>query len=569
MSDNISFPFDPSDTIPSDDPFAPGAVDDATTTYQTPTAPHDDSARLVAALSGAYDLPPDAVAVLERVRRRVLRVAEAAEAPHAGSDSDSARRETESPDGRSAPPAIPSSTRLSRRFNGWIAALAAVLVVALFAGSFVALLHFHTPSGTGINGTSAWRDVSILKAHTTQPLNFDPANGIAYAVSDASGVIYACGSNKLWYSQDGGKTYQPFRLTLPKPDLQNPDTNCDIATVSGEPGLFAAARVDGQTQALYATPQDSHWKTLQPAPTIYTTANPELQAQAQVQTDSYWQAVLGACSCGFGPQALAVGKWLFLLVQTNQAPILVGTQDFGRTWIWLDEPLAARQMTCNQFAVDPSNPAHLFCGTQPPMTVASPSGPTQFTQVWQTKNGGKTWTNMPYKSGTYLTGLMASTHDVFAVTLNDASQPVLLRQPLSGGTWQQVAAFPSSNLPGNDTSFLLDALETDHVSVNGTVYIWQTAPANSSDRTSSHVTISISALSPGASAFTQLGATTLTLTDQKVGVSGEIVSQTGRPEVESSGIGPGASGRVPLLYLHDQREAAPGAPLYQVALPSA
>src|SRR5215467_2524672 len=142
------------------------------------------------------------------------------------------------------------------------AGVAAVLIVALFAGSFFALLHSHSPSNTG--GAANWHDVSILKAHTTQPLDFDPANGIAYAVSDASGTIYACGSNKLWYSPDGGKTYQPFRPTLPPPDLQNPDTNCDIATVSGEPGLFAAAQRNGQTVALYATPQDNGWNVLHP-----------------------------------------------------------------------------------------------------------------------------------------------------------------------------------------------------------------------------------------------------------------------------------------------------------------
>src|SRR5262249_12841953 len=139
----------------------------------------------------------------------------------------------------------------TRRWHRSAAGLAAVLMVVVFAGSFFALLRFHSPSNS--RGASNWHDVSILKAHTTQPLNFDPANGIAYAVSDASGTIYACGSNKLWYSQDGGKTYQPLRLTLPPPDLRHPDTTCDIATVAGEPGLFAATQRSGQTVALYAT----------------------------------------------------------------------------------------------------------------------------------------------------------------------------------------------------------------------------------------------------------------------------------------------------------------------------
>ena len=456
----------------------------------------------------------------------------------------------------------------TRRWHRIAAGPAAVLIVALFAGSFFALLRFHSPSNNG--GASHWYDVSILKAHTTQPLNFDPANGIAYAVSDASGTIYACGSNKLWYSQDGGKTYQPFRPTLPPPDLQNPDTNCGIATVSGEPGLFAATQRSGQTVALYATPQDTGWKVLQPGTSVPAAANPLVQAQ--VHPDSYWQAVLGQCSCGFGPQAMAVGNWLFLLVQTNQAPVLVGTQDFGQTWLWLDGPLNARQMTCDQFAVDPADPARLFCGTQPP--AMSSSGLAQFTLVWQTKDGGKTWGNMPYKSGAYLAGVAASAQDVFAVTLDTSSRPVLLRQPLSGGAWQQVAAFPSANLPGNGTSFLLDALETDHVATNGSVYVWQTyssGPANGKRSlvTNTQVTITNYVLTPGSNAFVEVGnATTLSLTDHKLGVSGEIVNEGARPKVESSGIGPGA-GIPPMLYLHVQGEAAPDAPLFQLQLASA
>jgi hypothetical protein len=433
-------------------------------------------ARLVRALASVYTLPSGADAVLERVRACIT----AAPLPDLDSGSDDAIGADAGHPSRPAP--RPAPTRPGSRAGAAFRAIAAMLTVALIAGSFLTVLRLHQRAGTS---TPTWQDVSITRAHTTQPLNFDPKNGITYAVSQTSANIYACGSGHLWYSADGGATYQPF--TPAEPSLPpNVTSTCILATASGLPGVFVFYRdvnTPGQplTPIGYAAPGALHWQPLPvPAATPYTVnltpTNTRLPAD-----------IVG----GVLPYAALAGNvrfsdgWLFALLPIQgQTNVLAGSPDFGASWIWLDATLQQSQgHTCENFAVSSTDSQRLYCNI-----------PAGNPQIWETMDRGQTWE--PYKDGTgWETIVGASNNAAFAASnpKPTADSGILMRQTSFGGSWLFVAPLPSPD--ANNAKFTQGGQRIFEVTPSGGIYEAQYV----SDETGT--TVQVDSLAPNATKF--------------------------------------------------------------------
>jgi hypothetical protein len=210
---------------------------------------------------------------------------------------------------------------------------------------------------------------------------------------------------------------------------------CDVATIPGAPGVFAAIPDPGAAPGKvpswvigYATPGAAQWQVL---------ASLDPLASGGEQGYQLWQEIAGS-----GPHSVqVVGNWLFV----GGAKVLSGTPDFGRTWSALSEPLIQQHSQfCPVFAVDPDDPMQLFCATFPMQAALGPSG------VSQSQDGGVTWQDMGLagdgRTAVY-TVLGASDSAVYAsqhcgTCQGAGTATVLLQHPIHGGAWQRLGSMP-------------------------------------------------------------------------------------------------------------------------------
>ena len=425
-----------------DDRFAPERIDDtidAALSARRDGVATDQGARLVGALRGAYTLPPaTATAVLERVRERLH--AEMAVASPAGEparvdggsqfDGDDERPEALTP--------LPMRhERRGGRVAKTLRAIAAVLVVALLLGAFYAVTQGRGPGrskghglGQGATVTSAtpavspaligtWQDAAISSANANGRLDFNPSGGVAYAVAQTNGYVYACGGGHLWYSVDGGGHYSVFTPALPASFAAQITGGCTMTTVQGWPGLFIAPNGDYTGRSvLYATPGDAAWQKLIMSGMAPTAANPAIQYQVdggQIWRDLFQPSQLDSLT----PPAAASGQWLYFEGAANQH--LIGTNDLGRSWV--DFSASDTGSGCGNFAVDPTDPGILAC------QVTGKGG------VAETTDAGKSWTLLTggANDSAYLMGMSGDT--IYATYSRPTYTEHILTHAITSGVW--------------------------------------------------------------------------------------------------------------------------------------
>lgn len=527
--------------------FAPETVDNEIARYLgteppfTGTAARD--AYLIHTLAAYHTLPAAADASLARVRARLRTVAEASD------DSDASRRgDTTDIHIRTERSSRPQPSQPSQPSQAWrdqsppssrshsltllampLRAVAAVLVVALLVGGFIAVLHLH--GGRQIATAPAWQNVAITRANTQgQALDFDPTQvQVEYAISQVDGTIYALGANHLWYSVDSGATYRPFTPSLPTLPRDMSNLKYAIGTVPGLRGVFASATAgDAYPTIYYAEAGTGSWRTLN----ISNAAHPVTQAASSVTFSSadIWKAIFYEHGYGKSVQARAVGNWLILLAQRNdvEASMLIGTPDFGTTWYALRTTLPE---TCVQFAVNPADARELYC-----LTISN--------TVEQTADGGLTWKPMTRANGdtmTLYTSIWASTRAVYSFTGDRVEQAALARHSLGAGDWVVTARMPTLSEGGG--------AEVIGVSPDDIVY----AAAVLEGR---QTRVRVSTLAPGARQFAPVGyEATLTLPASAIFFD----------------VGGLYAGDAPAIYVHTalSSQVTDPQPLYRLALPPA
>ncbi len=529
--------------------FSPETVDDEIAHYlSTSPQPVDAAgdAHLIRELAAYHALPPEAGAALARTRTRLRTVTQSL-----GSANDSRRHgattlhtrtewnggpqmsqpQTDQPQ-RSAP--APRRPQHLTSLATPLRAVAAVLVVALLVGGFVAVLHLR--GGRQTAAAPTWQNVAITQEKMQGYWrDFDPTQvPVQYAVSDVDGTIYALGDTHLWYSVNGGATYQPFALPLPPfPDNQ-PYT---ISTVPGLRGVFLSGTTGAKRFMIicYAEPGDKSWRYL----SISNLVQPLTQSGSRLTFDAtnIGQAIFSEHGYGASVQARAVGNWLFLLAKRTDSsePMLIGTPDFGANWYALSGTLPG---TCASFAVNPADARQLFC-------LMSDH------TVEQTADGGLTWNQMVSASGDTMSvnghtnglyqSIWASRQAVYGYTWITTGQATLSRHPIGAGDWSVVATLPM--LPDGGSG------EVIGVSPDDTVYE-VVAPRER------QTSVQISMLAPGARQFTPIGNdATLTFNASTI----------------SFDLGGLFSGTTPAVYAHaettEDNVAAVPRSLYRLALP--
>lgn len=394
-------------------------------------------ARLAGALHGAYALPSStATAVLVRVHERLR--AEVAASPR----GEPARADDGQFDGDDERLATlgPLPIRHERR-EGRVAtslrAIAAVLAVALLLGAYYAVTQGNVNSrtkghglGQGTTATSAtpqvgpsligvWQDAAISAAKAGGHLDFTPSGGVAYAVALTSGYVYACGSGHLWYSVDGGGHYQAFSPALPASFAALITGACTMTTAPGWPGLFIApvSQSTGRS-VLYAAPGDASWQKLIMTGMAPTVANPAIQYQ--VDGGMLWRDLFQPTQLdSLTPPVAASGQWLYFQGAARQD--VVGTNDFGQSWV--DFSAAGTGSACDNFAVDPTNPAILAC------QVTGKGG------VAETIDGGKTWTPVAGGANDNLILMGMSGDTVYATYSQPTYTEHVLTHDIKSGAW--------------------------------------------------------------------------------------------------------------------------------------
>ncbi len=522
--------------------FSPETVDDEIARYLS-TAPQPaesaGDAQLIRELATYHALPPEADASLARARARLRTVTQSL-----GGGGDSRRHgattlhtrtewnggpqmsqpRTDQPQ-QSAPRRRHHLTSLATPLR----AVAAVLVVALLVGGFVAVLHLR--GGRQTAAAPTWQNVAITQANAQgHALDFDPAQvQVEYAVSDVDGTIYAYspGSSNVWYSMDGGATYHPFALSLPPSSDDQPYT---ISTVPGLRGVFLSGTTCAKRFMIiyYAERGDKSWRHL----SISNLAQPLTQSGSRVTFDAtdIGQAIFSEQGYGASVQARAVGNWLFLLAKRTDSsePMLIGTPDLGVNWYALSATLPG---TCAQFAVNPANARQLFCL----MTTNT---------AQQSADGGLSWQEMASAPGS-ATGLYlsiwASQHTVYSYyTTVGTNKMTLAKHEIGAGDWSAAATLPM--LPQGGGS------EVIGVSPDNTVYAVATLGG-------SQTRLRISALSPGAQQFTPIG------NDAMLAVPGSDIAFD---------VGNMYGGNAPAVFAriaHSSQVMGPR-PLYRLALPA-
>lgn len=415
------------------DPFAPARVDDtiAAALLDPDGAQGSSEGRLVLALAAGHALPAHADAAIERVRARL---AEAPLTPATLAEADDVSV-TPHPVHNTAPRPI-------TRAQSTLRALAAVLVVALLAGGFVALLHGRQGS---VTPTPRWANVSITHARTTQPLDFDLANGISYAAAQTGGVIYACSGKSLWYSYDGGVSYAPF---TPAPPDGTMDGMCTLDTVPGLPGVFVRNLLPDAERISYGEPGGA-WRTLElpdavPAIAVDPRGNGPLLGVLQgvshqdIGSSFFFPGPLGDHLVQY------TGQWLIVLVNqplaTHQpgfpSRALIATRDFGQTWVWLDATLFSQsQQECISFVVLPSSSSSLGCLTENPNTQPIVTG------LAFTSDFGMTW-RLGSGNGMPLAIVGANSQSIFYVRSGPQATAQLVRYDVAMGTASELAILP-------------------------------------------------------------------------------------------------------------------------------
>ncbi|MGZ3638530.1 MAG: hypothetical protein ACXVCX_11910, partial [Ktedonobacterales bacterium] len=517
--------------------FAPETVDDEIARYlstEPQPAVSADDAHLIHEIAAYHALPPEIDASLARVRAR-LRASS-----RIPSDSDSSRHgdtivHTRAPrdahrqplqqSQASAPPS-PRMRHLSL-LPAPLRAVAAVLVVALLVGGFVAV--FHLPASRQNMAAPTWQNVAITQEKAQgYTLDFVPAQvDVEYAVSDVDGTIYAYGtpSQHIWYSVDGGATYRPFALPLPLVK----GWSYAISTVPGLRGVFLSSGAQPFVTIFYAEVGDKSWRELN----IPNVAQPLTPTGTSVAFDAtnIGKAIFYEHEFGKSVQARAVSNWLFVLVKRSDGSdsILVGTPNFGTTWYVLHTGLPG---ACAQFAVNPADAHQLYC-----LTVNN--------TVEQTADGGQTWKQMVSVNGDSVglsTSIWASPRAVYSyATTLGTNKMTLAQHPVGAGNWSAAATLP--NLPqGGGTEII-------GVSPDSTVYAVAAVRGP-------QTRVQVSVLPPGARQFTPVGnEATLTLPNSAIFFD----------------LGGLYSGKTPAVYAHTAPAdfGAGPRPLYRLALSAA
>lgn len=440
-----------------DEPFAAPALDDeiASLLALPPTvvgADSDPDARLIHALAIAHHLPAGADAALHRVRARVSDTQSPAELNGGAVDAVSP---DDTPAVGPRPPRLRSTPRVSRMTSA-MRALAAVLVVALLAGGYLALLRSRGTGQVPPPQARGWQDASIFATRTgTHTLDFQPSDGISYAVATTGGTVYACGSGHLWYSTDGGDTYQPFTAEPPPPlaiDRPPPPgttlDRCVIVTVPGLPGVFAFERVIGADPTFpraigYAMPSSNRWQDI--PPTTVTAQSIDSALPQGIPLDRY----LISQQLAYDGTAQAGQSWIYLPYhQDNYKPradvptqLLIGTPDFGATWYWIDYALFRQHnLSCARAVVQPDDSRRIAC------EVDNGDGTRS---IWLTTDRGLTWVSLPAPTiaPAHLVAITGS--GVYAATdpTADVSGGLLLRLSNLATGWRLIAALPSPAVP--------------------------------------------------------------------------------------------------------------------------
>jgi hypothetical protein len=479
------------------EPFAAPALDDEIVSLlalppAAAGADSDPAARLIRALAIAHRPPDGADAVLHRVRARLS----AAPSPVDADDGDDLGDFSAGAASASAPPRLPPARRVSRA-TAAMRTLAAGLVIALLAGGYLALLRSRGTEQVPPPQAHGWKDASIASARTTHPLDFHSSDGISYAVATTGGTVYACGSGHLWYSTDGGTSYQPFTPELPPPPaIEQPLPSgatldrCVIVTVPGLPGVFAFERVIGLGQDLpraigYATPGNDHWRDM-PMTTNAQSINPTLPQG--ILLDPYQVAQ----QLAYDGTAQASQGWLYLpLHQQDNTPstqvpnlLLIGTPDFGGSWYWIDFTLFRQHgLSCARVVVQPDDARRIAC------EVDNGDGTHS---IWLTTDRGASWVSVPVPSVAAVHLAAITSRGVYATTdpTREASGGLLLRLPDLTTGWRLVAPFPSP------AAALAAGTEREvAVGRDGAVYVAQRV----SDEAST--TVQVDMLPKGASRF--------------------------------------------------------------------
>lgn len=426
-------------------PLDPANIDDyIETTSRASRTQNDGDAHLVRALRGAYALPATSrTAVLERVHDQLRAEMSAPSSARAdtrrfGSDSYAIEHPITPPRYRGSRPGA--------RVRAAFGAIAAVLVVALFAGAFYAVTQGRLKRhGTGPTATTVstpgplgvWQDVSVSTANTGGKLDFDPGKGVAYSVAASTGALYACGSGHLWYSQDGGAHYSVFFPSLPSSFAALISGACTMRTVQGWPGLFITASGDhGGSSVLYAAPGDGSWQKLIVSGVARPAGGGGTQGQvvgAQILTDLFDSTNNESLT----PAVQASGNWLYFATGTSGSYDVVGTQDFGQSWV--DVSASETGNPCTHFAVSPNNYDFLAC--QP----SSAGG------ITESVDGGKTWTSLGGGIGSnlYLVGM--SDHTIYATYENPTYNHHVVTSNVKTGTWTDQGDVYAENIGGPDT----------------------------------------------------------------------------------------------------------------------
>jgi hypothetical protein len=392
------------------------------------------------------------------------------------------------PSGRPDAPPVPRGPLRFHRSRQLLAALAALVVVALFISVFAAQSHKrgagNTPTGTATTATTA----TIAKTPTATParggLAVVPtlknlANPPVISPNDPR-TVYLVNGAHITRTNDGGATW----TTLPNPanfpagltvswidlfvspldaktvyataDLSNPDNSqvnncpaplplghigaqvalsgvvpCEATEISTDGGAtWSILRLPGNYELGNATPNSTGF-----SPYDNYSANPVAQGN-QITFRLYSLA-------GHGPLASVGPDRLF------------SSGDGGVTWQYADSALVAQGQSPCQFAA-PSLGATLYAVTVPSTSFCDPAYNAP-SQLWRSDDGGASWRQETLPAGrTVLAAVIASGQQpiLYLVTPHGAAQPHvgvsgaggadIFASADGGATWTQA---PAAGMP--------------------------------------------------------------------------------------------------------------------------